>query len=98
LRTVRAAAEGIARQYTARDEGCRSTKISRKGLNVVSPYSDTRLTNLPIAKHEELEDYREKVDEEFQQQKAQWREVAEKWYLSHFRINRHRRSSGGQGK
>jgi hypothetical protein len=46
-----------------------------KDLNDVSPDIDTRLTNLSISKHEELEDYRNKVDE-YKRQKARRREVA----------------------
>jgi hypothetical protein len=58
-----------------------------KDLNDVFPDSDTKLTNLS-PEHEELEDYMKKLDEEFQRQQAQKREVAEKWYLSLFRIDR----------
>jgi hypothetical protein len=41
--------------------------------------SNTRLTNLSTAEHQELEDYMMKWDEEFQRQQAQKREVIEKW-------------------
>jgi hypothetical protein len=62
-----------------------------KDLNDVSPDMDTRLINLSAAKHEELEVFRKKVDEEFQRQKNRRRKVDEKWYLLHFRIDRHQK-------
>ena len=61
--------------------------VDYKDLNDVSLYNDTRSTNLSVVEHEELEDYMKKLDEEFQRQQAQRHEVAEKWYLSHFRID-----------
>jgi hypothetical protein len=57
-----------------------------KDFNDVSLDSGTRLANLSIAEHDELEDYMKNLDEEFHRQQAQKREVMEKWYLSHFRI------------
>jgi hypothetical protein len=36
-----------------------------KDLNSVSLDNNTRLTNLSVAEHEKLEDYKKKLDEEF---------------------------------
>lgn len=58
----------------------------------VSLDSDTRLTNLSIGECKEFEYYyMKKLDVEFQQQQAQERKEDERWYLSYFRIDRHRR-------
>lgn len=40
---------------------------------------------------EKLEDYMEGLDEEFQRHESQICKVIEKWYFSHFRIDRHQR-------
>jgi hypothetical protein len=60
--------------------------VGLKDLNDVSLDNNTRLTNLSATEHE---DYMKKVEEEFKRQRAQRREMAEKWYLSHFGIDRH---------
>jgi hypothetical protein len=39
--------------------------VNSKGLNGVSSDIKTRLTNLSVTEHEELEDYKKKWDEEF---------------------------------
>lgn len=43
--------------------------VDSKGLNGVSLDNNTRLTNLFVAKHEELEDYKKKWDEESRENK-----------------------------
>jgi hypothetical protein len=48
-----------------------------KDLNNVSPVSDVRLTNLSTTKHEELECYMKKWDEEFHRQEAKKCDVME---------------------
>jgi hypothetical protein len=60
-----------------------------KDLNGVSPNSDTRLTNLLVGEHKKLEDDMKKMDEEIQRQQDQVLKVADKWYLSHFRVDHH---------
>jgi hypothetical protein len=60
-----------------------------KDLNSASPNSDTRLTNLLAAEHENLKDDMKKMDEEIQRQQDQMLKVAKKWYLSHFKVDRH---------
>jgi hypothetical protein len=62
-----------------------------KDLNGASPNSDTRLTNLSAAEHKKLEYDMKKLDEEIQQQQDHVLKVAKKWYLSHFRIDRHQK-------
>ena len=62
-----------------------------KDLNSASPNSDTRLTNLSAAEHENLEDDMKKMDEEIQRQQDQMLKVAKKWYLSHFKVDRHQK-------
>jgi hypothetical protein len=62
-----------------------------KDINGVSPNSDARLTNLSAAEHKKLEDDMKKLDKEIQRQQDQVLKVAEKWYLSHFREDRHRK-------
>jgi hypothetical protein len=68
-----------------------ASMANSKDFNDVSLDSDTRLANLSIAEHDELEDYMKNWDEEFHRQQAQKREVMEKWYLSHFRIDCHQK-------
>jgi hypothetical protein len=58
-----------------------------KDLNGASPNSDTRLVNLSAAEHKKLEHDMKKMDEEIQRQQDQVLKVAEKWYLSHFRVH-----------
>jgi hypothetical protein len=58
-------------------------------LNSASPNSNTRLTNLSAAEHKRLEDGMKKIDEEAHRQKDQVLKVADKWYLSHFRVDCH---------
>jgi hypothetical protein len=60
-----------------------------KDLIGVSPDSGMRLTNLSTAEHKKLEYDMKELDEEIQRQQVSVLEVAEKWYLSHFRIDRH---------
>jgi hypothetical protein len=62
-----------------------------KDLNNASPNSDTRLTNLSAAEHENLKDDMKKMDEEIQRQQDQMLKVAKKWYLSHFKVDRHQK-------
>jgi hypothetical protein len=64
-----------------------------KDLNSASPNSDTRLTNLSAAEHKRLEDDMKKIDKEVQRQQVQVLKVAEKWFLSHYRVDCHRRPS-----
>jgi hypothetical protein len=54
-----------------------------KDLNIASPNSDTRLTNLSAVEHIRLEDDMKKIDKEVQRQQDQVLKVAEKWLLSH---------------
>jgi hypothetical protein len=60
-----------------------------KDLNRASPNSNTRLTNLSAAEHKRLKDDMKKIDEEVQQQKDQVLKVADKWFLSYFRVDCH---------
>jgi hypothetical protein len=62
-----------------------------KDLNSASPNSDTRLTNLSAVEHKRLEDDMKKIDKEVQRQQDQVLKVAEKWFLSHFRVDCHQR-------
>jgi hypothetical protein len=62
-----------------------------KDLNSASPNSDTRLTNLSAAEHENLKDDMKKIDEEIQRQQDQMLKVAKKWYLSHFKVDHHQK-------
>jgi hypothetical protein len=66
--------------------------VDSKDLNSASPNSDTRLTNLSAAEHKRLEDDMKKIDKEVQQQQDQVLKVAEKWFLSHFRVDCHQRA------
>jgi hypothetical protein len=52
-----------------------------KDLNIASPNSDTRLTNLSAVEHIRLEDDMKKIDKEVQRQQDQVLKVAEKWLL-----------------
>jgi transposase len=52
---------------------------------------NTMLTNLSVDEDEKLEDHMKRLDEEFQRQQAQIRKVAEKWYLSHFKVDHHQK-------
>jgi hypothetical protein len=63
-----------------------------KDLNGASPNSNTRLTNLSAAEHKRLEDDMKKIDEEAHRQKDQVLKVADKWYLSHFRVDCHQKT------
>jgi hypothetical protein len=63
-----------------------------KDFNGASPNSNTRLTNLSTAEHERLKDDMKKIDEEVQQQTDQVLKVADKWFLSHFRVDCHRKA------
>jgi hypothetical protein len=60
-----------------------------KDLNGASPNNNTRLTNLSAAQHKKLEDDMKKIDEEVHQQKDQVLKVADKWFLSYFRVDCH---------
>jgi hypothetical protein len=60
-----------------------------KDLNSASPNSDTRLTNLSAAEHENLKDDMKKMDEEIQRQQDQMLKVAKKWY--NFKVDRHQK-------
>jgi ABC-type Zn2+ transport system substrate-binding protein/surface adhesin len=54
---------------------------------------NTRRTNTSADEDEKLEDHIKRLDEELQQQQqqqqAQISKVAEKWYLSHFKVDHH---------
>jgi transposase len=50
-----------------------------------------RLTNLSTDEDEKLEDHMKRLDEEFQRHLAQISKVAEKWYLSHFKVDHHQK-------
>jgi predicted transglutaminase-like cysteine proteinase len=63
-----------------------------KDLNSASPNSNTRLTNLSTTEHKRLEDVMKKIDKEVQRQQDQVLKVAEKWSLSHFRVDCHQRA------
>jgi hypothetical protein len=63
-----------------------------KDLNSASPNSNTRLTNLSAAEHKKLEDDMKKIDEEAHRQKDQVLKVADKWYLSHFKVDCHQKT------
>jgi hypothetical protein len=63
-----------------------------KDLNRASPNSSTRLTNLSTAEHKRLKDDMKKIDEEVQRQKDQVLKVADKWFLSHFRVDCHQKT------
>jgi hypothetical protein len=63
-----------------------------KDLNGASPNSNTRLTNLSAAEHERLKDDMKKIDEEVQRQTDQVLKVADKWFLSHFRVDCHQKT------
>jgi hypothetical protein len=63
-----------------------------KDLNSASPNSDTMLTNLSAAEHKRLEDDLKKIDKKVQRQKDQVLKVAEKWFLSHFRVDCHQKT------
>jgi hypothetical protein len=63
-----------------------------KDLNGASPSINTRLTNLSAAEHKRLEDDMKKIDEEVQRQKDQVLKVADKWFLSHFRVDCHQKT------
>jgi hypothetical protein len=63
-----------------------------KDLNGASPNSNTRLTNLSTVEHKRLEDDMRKIDEEIHRQKDQVLKVADKWYLSHFRVDCHQKT------
>jgi hypothetical protein len=62
-----------------------------KDLNGASPNSNTRLTNLSAAECERLKDDMKKIDEEVQRQTDQVLKVADKWFLSHFRVDCHQK-------
>jgi hypothetical protein len=66
--------------------------VDSKDLNGASPNSDTRLTNLSVAEHKRLKDDMKKIDEEDQRQKDQVLKVADKWFLSHFRVDCHHKT------
>jgi hypothetical protein len=66
--------------------------VDSKDLNGASPNSNTRLTNLSATKHKRLEDDMKKIDEETHRQKDQVLKVADKWYLSHFRVDSHQKT------
>jgi hypothetical protein len=63
-----------------------------KDLNSASPNSDTRLTNLSVAEHKRLKYDMNKIDKDVQRQQDQVLKVAEKWFLSHFRVDCHQRA------
>jgi hypothetical protein len=63
--------------------------VVSKDLSSASPNSDTRLTNLSVTEHKRLEDDMKKIDKEVQRQQDQVPKVAEKWFLSHFRVDCH---------
>jgi hypothetical protein len=63
-----------------------------KDLNSASPNSNTWLTNLSAAEHERLKDDMKKIDEEAQRQTEQVFKVADKWFLSHFRVDCHQKT------
>jgi hypothetical protein len=68
--------------------------VDSKDLNRASPNSSTRLTNLSAAEpeHKRLKDDMKKIDEEVQRQKDQVLKVADKWFLSHFRVDCHQKT------
>jgi hypothetical protein len=63
-----------------------------KDVNGASPNSNTWLTNLSATEHERLKDDMQKIDEEDQRQTEQVFKVADKWFLSHFRIDCHQKT------
>jgi hypothetical protein len=63
-----------------------------KNLNGAPPNSNTRLTNLSTDEHERLKDDMKKIDEEVQRQTDQVLKVADKWFLSHFRVDCHQKA------
>jgi hypothetical protein len=63
-----------------------------KDLNMASPNSSIRLTNLSVAEHKKLKDDMKKIDEEVQRQKDQVLKAADKWFLSHFRVDCHQKT------
>ena len=63
-----------------------------KDLNRASPNNSTRLTNLSAAEHKRLENDMKKIDEEAHRQKDQVLKVADKWYLSHFKVDCHQKT------
>jgi hypothetical protein len=62
-----------------------------KDLNGANPNSDTWLANLSAAGQKNLKDDMKKLDKEIQRQQDQVLKVAKKWYLSHFRVDRHQK-------
>jgi hypothetical protein len=66
--------------------------VDSKDLNGASQIRDTRLTNLSAAEHKRLKDDMKKIDEEVQRQKDQVLKVADKWFLSHFRVDCHQKT------
>jgi hypothetical protein len=60
--------------------------------NGASTNSNTRQTNLSAAEHERLKYDMKKIDEEVQRQTDQVLKVADKWFLSHFRVDCHQKA------
>jgi hypothetical protein len=52
---------------------------------------NTRLANSSADEDEKLEDRMKRLDGDFQRQLAQIIKVAEKWYLSHFKVDHHQK-------
>ena len=63
-----------------------------KDLNSASPNNNTWLTNLSVVEHERLKDDMKKIDEKAQRQTEQVFKVADKWFLSHFRVDCHQKT------
>jgi hypothetical protein len=63
-----------------------------KDLNRASPNSSIRPINLSVAEHKRLKDDMKKIDDEVQRQKDQVLKVADKWFLSHFRVDCHQKT------
>jgi hypothetical protein len=82
------AAEGTAGDEVA-DLQNQAYMADSKDLNGASPNSNTRVTNLSAAERERLKDDMKKIDEEVQRQTDQVFKVADKWFLSHFRVDCH---------
>jgi hypothetical protein len=63
--------------------------VDHKDHNNVAPDNNTMLTNSSADEDEKLKDYMKRLGEELQWQEVQIYKAREKWYLSHFRIDRH---------
>jgi hypothetical protein len=62
-----------------------------KDHNNVALDINTRLTNSPAAEDEKLEEHIQRLDEEVQRQQVHISKLPKKWYLSHFKVDRHQK-------